>query len=47
MAGPWFAVHESGDDWQVLDDLWISDGRHDWAGRIEVRIELEGERDTI
>ena len=26
VAGPWFTVHRSGDDWQTLDTIWISNG---------------------
>ena len=40
MAGPWFAVHRSGGDWQELGQVWISDGQQDCKGRIEVQIEL-------
>jgi hypothetical protein len=45
VAGPWFAVHRSGDDWQDLGQVWISNGRQDCQGRIQIRIELE-ERDA-
>lgn len=41
MAGPWFTVHRSGDDFKQVSRLWFSDGRQDCPGRIEVRIELE------
>lgn len=41
MAGPWFTVHKTGDDWKVLDKLWISDGNTDGMGRIEARLVLE------
>ena len=41
MAGPWFAVHRSGDDWQELSGIWVSNGREDSKGKIELRVELE------
>ena len=41
MAGPWFAVHESGSDWQKLDHIWISNGAEDCEGHVEIKIELE------
>jgi hypothetical protein len=44
VAGPWFAVHESGGDWQQLDSLWVSDGGQAVKGRIEIKLKLaEGE----
>ena len=41
MAGPWFTVHKSGDDWQRLDQVWISNGAEDCRGHIEIKIELD------
>ena len=41
MAGPWFAVHRSGDDWQRLGQVWVSNGAEDCRGQIEVRITLD------
>lgn len=49
MAGPWFTVHENGDDWQRLDSIWISNGETDCQGVVEMKIELTSdvtERDT-
>ena len=40
MAGPWFAVHRSGDDWQTLGQVWISNGTEDTRGQIDIRIQL-------
>ncbi len=45
MAGPWFTIHKSGDDWQQLGKVWISNGEDDCRGRIEIRVELEGAKD--
>lgn len=45
MAGPWFAVHRSGDDWQRLDQVWVSNGKEDCRGQIEVRITLDEQED--
>ena len=41
MAGPWFTVHRSGDDWQEMGRLWISNGKEDGKGRFEVRVQFE------
>ncbi len=41
MAGPWFTVHRSGDDWQLLDRIWISDGGKNARARVEAKVELE------
>jgi hypothetical protein len=46
VAGPWFAVHRSGDDWQTLGQVWISNGKHDCKGQIQIRIELEENDDA-
>ena len=47
MAGPWFAVHRNGDDWQKLGQAWISNGEHDCQGRVEIKIEMErGDEDS-
>jgi len=40
VAGPWFTVHRSGDEWQELGQVWISNGKQDAKGRIEIRIQL-------
>ena len=47
MAGPWFTIHKSGDDWQPLGKVWISNGEEDCKGRIEIRVELEEAKDDI
>ncbi|MCG8587549.1 MAG: hypothetical protein MI757_22815 [Pirellulales bacterium] len=47
MAGPWFTVHKSGDDWQELGRVWISNGEEDCIGRIEIRIEMEEIPDVL
>ncbi len=47
MAGPWFKVVRSGDDWQQLGQVWISNGETDCKGRIEIRIELDGTKEAI
>lgn len=41
MAGPWFTVKRSGDDWQLLDKIWISDGKTNDRARVELRVEFE------
>ncbi|MEO8498493.1 MAG: hypothetical protein ABI614_28195 [Planctomycetota bacterium] len=40
MAGPWFTVQESGEDWKTLSSIWISNGQEDIKGRIDVRVRL-------
>lgn len=40
VAGPWFAVHQSGSDWQLFDHAWISDGQMDQPVKIEFRLRL-------
>jgi len=41
VAGPWFTVHRSGSDWQEMGKVWISNGKEDCRGRLEIKIELE------
>lgn len=40
VAGPWFTVHKNGDDWQKLGSVWISNGKDDSQGQIEIKIEM-------
>ncbi|HJN10027.1 MAG TPA: hypothetical protein QF564_15175 [Pirellulaceae bacterium] len=40
MAGPWFTVQESGEQWKEISKIWISNGNNDCKGRIEMRIRL-------
>jgi hypothetical protein len=47
VAGPWFTVFKSGDDWQELGRVWISNGQEDCIGRIEIRVELEEIPDVL
>ena len=41
MAGPWFTVQKSQDDWQRLEHIWISNGSDDCQGFVEIKVELE------
>jgi len=43
VAGPWFTVQESGEDWKEISKIWISNGHDDCKGRIEMRIRLKAE----
>ena len=43
MAGPWFTVQESGDDWREISKIWISNGQADCKGRIEMKLRLKAE----
>ena len=45
MAGPWFTVQESGEEWKKISNIWISNGQDDCKGRIEMRIRLKA--DTV
>ena len=48
MAGPWFSVQKSGDDWKLLETIWISDGTKTIRARVEYRVELaEPETNTV
>ena len=44
MAGPWFTVRRSGDDWQTLDTIWISNGKTNHTARIELRTAFDEEQ---
>lgn len=41
MAGPWFTVQRDGDDWHELGGIWISNGKSDSQGQVEIKIEME------
>jgi len=34
-------VQESGDDWRILDRIWISNGTTSKLARVEIRLELQ------
>lgn len=40
-AGPWFTVQESGQDWEELDRIYVSDGEHHRQVSVQMRLELE------
>ena len=40
MAGPWFAVQESGGDWQIVETTRISNGERHERVRVELRVRL-------
>jgi len=40
VAGPWFTVHKNGEGWQELGQVWISNGKDDSRGQIEIKIEM-------
>jgi hypothetical protein len=40
VAGPWFAVQRSGEDWQVLDRIWISNEGVNARGTVELKVEF-------
>ncbi len=44
MAGPWFTVVESGNEWQELDSIWISNGSDHERVRVEIQVRLEEAR---
>ena len=41
MAGPWFAVQESGTAWNSIDTIWISDGDRHVRARVEIQVQLD------
>jgi hypothetical protein len=42
VAGPWFAVFETGvDGWRDYGRVWLSDGQESGPGTLQVRIKLE------
>ena len=34
-------VQESGDEWQTLDNIWISNGDSNSRTRVDIRLEFE------
>ncbi len=40
MAGPWFTVHRSGDDWQTLEKIWLSNGSRTNHALVQSRLTL-------
>jgi len=40
VAGPWFTVQRTGDQWQKLGQVWISNGTDDAKGVLEIRVQL-------
>lgn len=42
MGGPWFTVQTGDAGWQSLGDLWLSNGKNDVKGQLELRVSLEG-----
>ena len=41
MAGPWFAVQESGTAWKPIATIWISDGERHVRARVEIQVQLD------
>lgn len=40
VAGPWFTVMKSGDDWKFLETIRLTDGATNMRARVEYRVEL-------
>jgi hypothetical protein len=40
-AGPWFTVRTNESGWQVLDEIWVSNGVTDEKAMLEYRSVLE------
>jgi hypothetical protein len=40
VAGPWFTVTQSGDDWKQVAELYLTDGSKTVMARVEYKIEL-------
>jgi hypothetical protein len=47
VAGPWFTVQKSGDEWQEMGQVWISNGSADCKGRIEIKILMAEKNEDI
>jgi hypothetical protein len=41
VAGPWFTVQRSGEDWQTLDKIWISNRGKNARATVEIKVEFE------
>lgn len=41
VAGPWFTVHKSANDWQTMDTIWISNGDKTNRALVQGRVFLE------
>lgn len=41
MAGPWFAVTTSGNEWQDMETTWVSNGTEHEPVRVQFRVELD------
>lgn len=46
MAGPWFTVVQRDGDWQTMGTLWVSDGKKDGPGTIEIKLEMVENNDA-
>ena len=42
-AGPWFTVQRSGQDWEVLDHIFYSDGETQVPVTVQIQMRLEDE----
>ena len=42
-AGPWFTVQKSGQDWQVIDNIFLSDSKTQVPVTVEIKMSLENE----
>jgi hypothetical protein len=40
VAGPWFTVQQAGGDWFTLDRVWLSNGKDDRGGQVQIRLRL-------
>jgi translation elongation factor P/translation initiation factor 5A len=40
VAGPWFTVLRNGDDWKLVETIWVSDGRQAMKARVEMKAVL-------
>ncbi len=44
VAGPWFAVHQVGGDWQTLDEIYLSNGHQTTKVKVQSQVSWEDER---
>lgn len=40
VAGPWFTVTKSGDDWKQVAELYLTDGARTVKARVEYKMEI-------
>ena len=47
MAGPWFTVQESGNTWETIETIWISNGDEHQRVHVQLWTRLEDYDDEM